>query len=214
MNWVSIGSGNGLPSVRHQAITWINAGLLLIALLGTNFKEIRVTILSFSFKKMHLKLLSAKMGAILFRWRWVKLWHCTVIINIESHRIYYTFTHLSGWRISTFWGKKIETNDAWKQNLACRRFIKHFDKYTRHLSEEPKKILKYMLSSCIASVGVKNWRRKQLEPKKKWFTLKTYTCVHHGTIITCSVIPQYCIQRKNTAWCSHNMVHFLQKSLQ
>ena len=44
-----------------------NADLLSIGLPGTNFSEIRVRILSFSFKKMHWKLLSAKMAAILFR---------------------------------------------------------------------------------------------------------------------------------------------------
>ena len=26
MNWAIIGSGNGLPPVRRQAITWTNAG--------------------------------------------------------------------------------------------------------------------------------------------------------------------------------------------
>ena len=33
MNYVSIGSGNGVSPVRHQAITWSNAGLLLIKFL-------------------------------------------------------------------------------------------------------------------------------------------------------------------------------------
>ena len=54
-NWVSIGSGNGLSPVRCQAITWTNADLLSIGLLGTTFSEIRIGILSFSFKKMQLK---------------------------------------------------------------------------------------------------------------------------------------------------------------
>ena len=40
MNWVNIGSGNGLLPVRHQAITWTNAGLLSIVPLGTNLSEI------------------------------------------------------------------------------------------------------------------------------------------------------------------------------
>ena len=40
-NWVSIGPGNGLSPVRRQAITWTNADLLSIGLLGTNFSEIR-----------------------------------------------------------------------------------------------------------------------------------------------------------------------------
>ena len=44
-------------------MTWTNAGLLSIGLLGTNFSEVRIGILSFSFKEMHLKLSSAKMAA-------------------------------------------------------------------------------------------------------------------------------------------------------
>ena len=68
---ISISSGNGLSPVRQQAIIWTNAGLLSIELLGTNFSEIQIGILSFSFKKMHLKLSSAQMAAILSRGRWV-----------------------------------------------------------------------------------------------------------------------------------------------
>ena len=56
--------------VRRQAITWTYAGLLSIGLLGTNFSEIWIWILSFSFKKMHSKLSSVKMSAILSRGRW------------------------------------------------------------------------------------------------------------------------------------------------
>ena len=71
VNGVSIGSGNSLSPVWRQAITWTNACLLLIALPGTNFSEIQIWIRSISFKKMHLKLSSTKMAAILFRRRWV-----------------------------------------------------------------------------------------------------------------------------------------------
>ena len=53
-------SDNGLPPDRHQAIIWTNAGILLIRTLGTNFSEILGEIHSFSFKKMHLKMSSAK----------------------------------------------------------------------------------------------------------------------------------------------------------
>ena len=66
VNWVSISSGNGLSPVRRQAITWTYVGLLWIGLLGTNFSEIRMGILSLTFKKIHLKLSFAKMAAILF----------------------------------------------------------------------------------------------------------------------------------------------------
>ena len=39
-----IGSDNGLPPGRRQAIIWTNAGLLLIGPLGTNFSEILIEI--------------------------------------------------------------------------------------------------------------------------------------------------------------------------
>ena len=54
------GSDNGLSPGRRQAIIWTNAGILLIRTLGTNFSEILGEIHSFSFKKMHLKMSSAK----------------------------------------------------------------------------------------------------------------------------------------------------------
>ena len=50
-----IGSDNGLGPGRHQAIIWPNAGILLTGPLGTNFGEILIEILTFQFKKMHLK---------------------------------------------------------------------------------------------------------------------------------------------------------------
>ena len=41
MSWVIISLGNGLSPVPFQAITWTNAGLLSIGLLGTNISEIK-----------------------------------------------------------------------------------------------------------------------------------------------------------------------------
>ena len=55
-----IGSDYGLSPSRRQAIIWTNAGMLLIGPLGTNFTEILIEIQTFSFKKMHLKMSSAK----------------------------------------------------------------------------------------------------------------------------------------------------------
>ena len=55
-----IGSDNGLSSGRRQAIIWTNAGILLIGPLGTNFSEISIEIHTSPFKKMHLKMSSAK----------------------------------------------------------------------------------------------------------------------------------------------------------
>ena len=56
----TIGPDNGLSPGRRQAIIWTNAGILLIAPLGTNCNEILIEIHIFSFRKMHLKMSSAK----------------------------------------------------------------------------------------------------------------------------------------------------------
>ena len=56
----NIGSDNGLSPGWRLAIIWTNAGILLIEPLGTNFSEILIGIQMFSFKKMCLKMSSAK----------------------------------------------------------------------------------------------------------------------------------------------------------
>ena len=61
-----------LPSTPHlspsqrQVIIWTNAGILLNGPLGTNISEILIETLTFSFKKMHLNVLSAKWRPFLF----------------------------------------------------------------------------------------------------------------------------------------------------
>ena len=59
-NWTIIDSINGLTPGRRQAIIWTNDGILLIWPLRTNFIEILGEIHTFSFKKMRLKVSSAK----------------------------------------------------------------------------------------------------------------------------------------------------------
>ena len=59
-NLTIIGSNNGLSPGRCQAITWTNAGILLIGPLWTHFSEIVIEIYKFSFTKKHFKLLSPK----------------------------------------------------------------------------------------------------------------------------------------------------------
>ena len=56
----SIGSDNGLSPGRRQAITSTNVRILLIGPLGINFSEILIEIHTFSFKKIHLKMLFGK----------------------------------------------------------------------------------------------------------------------------------------------------------
>ena len=85
--WVSnltiIGSDNGLSPGRRQAIIWPNAWILLIRTLGTNFSEILSKIHTFSFKKMHFKMSSAK-------WRQVCLGlnvlsvSCVIYVTVNS----------------------------------------------------------------------------------------------------------------------------------
>ena len=57
---IIIGSDNGLSPGWRQAIIWTKAGIWLMGSLGTNFSEILIKIHTFSFKKMHLKMSSAK----------------------------------------------------------------------------------------------------------------------------------------------------------
>ena len=57
-NLIIIGSDYGLSPGRRQAIIWTNAGILFIGPLGTNFSEILIEILTFSFKKMRLNVYS------------------------------------------------------------------------------------------------------------------------------------------------------------
>ena len=59
-NLTIIGPDNGLSPGRRQAIIWTNAGILLIGHWGTNFSEILIGIHTFSFKKIPLKISSAK----------------------------------------------------------------------------------------------------------------------------------------------------------
>ena len=55
-----IGSDNDLSPGWRQAIIWTNDGILFIEPLETNFSEILIGIQIFSFKKMCLKMSSAK----------------------------------------------------------------------------------------------------------------------------------------------------------
>ena len=53
-------TGNDPNPGWRQAIIWTNAGIFLIGPLGTKFSEILIESHTFSFKKMHFKMLSGK----------------------------------------------------------------------------------------------------------------------------------------------------------
>ena len=85
-----IGSDNGLSPGRHQAIIWITAGILLIGPLGVNFSEILIEIKTFSFKKMRLKVSSAKrrpfcLGLNVLRHGWVITCHIKQWMRLPIH---------------------------------------------------------------------------------------------------------------------------------
>ena len=98
-NLIIIGSDIGLSPGRRQAIIWTNAGILLIGTLGTNFSEILIEIQTFSFKKLRLKMSSAKwrpfylgLGRSSFEDRWsptfdiydiLLTYPCVVMIRIS-----------------------------------------------------------------------------------------------------------------------------------
>ena len=79
-----VASDNGLSPGRREAIIWTNAGILLIGPLGTNFNEILITIHTFSVKKMHLKMSSAKWRPFCLGLNVYK----SMIINYETNQIY------------------------------------------------------------------------------------------------------------------------------
>ena len=53
-------SDNGLSPGRRQAIIWTNAGTMLIGPFATNYNESLIEIYTFSFRKMHVKMLFGK----------------------------------------------------------------------------------------------------------------------------------------------------------
>ena len=55
-----IASDNNFSPGRRRAIIWTNDGIVLIGPLGTTLNEILIEIHTFSFKKMHSKMSSAK----------------------------------------------------------------------------------------------------------------------------------------------------------
>ena len=89
---IIIGSDNGLSPGRRQAIFWTNVGILLIGPLGINFSEILIEINTFSFKKMYLKISSAK-------WRLFRIG--LNVLRLSSH----TKTHIGHWAIRSYWYK-------------------------------------------------------------------------------------------------------------
>ena len=106
-----IGSDNGLSPGRRQAITWTNAGILLIRTWGTNFSEILIEIIRFSFKKMRLKVSSAK--------RWPFCLGLNVLNHKAAHKF---FISVIAWGC---WGHRCTTILPWSIAGKCCASVKN-----------------------------------------------------------------------------------------
>ena len=85
-----IGSDNCSSPGRRQAIIWTNAGILLIGPIGTNISEISIEILTFSFKKLRLKVSCAEwrsfsLGLSVLSFDW-----CSLSVNVVLYEIAWT----------------------------------------------------------------------------------------------------------------------------
>ena len=122
-----IGSDNGLSPDRRQAIIWTNAGILLIGSLGTNFSEISIEILTFSFKKMHLKVSSAKRRPFCLG---LNVLNCLITLKFDSTAAETPVkfqTYDSNWQSCSF-----ETS----QDLMTRRLIAYWNVMQMTLFED------------------------------------------------------------------------------
>ena len=93
----TIGSDNGLSPGRRQSIIWTIAGILLIWPLGTNFSEILIWNQTFSFKKMHLKMSSAKWRPFCLGLNVLIASYCRISprLNIYIHVYTYIYVYIS-----------------------------------------------------------------------------------------------------------------------
>ena len=169
MKWVSIGSENGLSPGQNQAIIWTSAGILSTGLLGTNFSEIRIGILSsFGFKKMHLKLSSTKMAAILSR-GWVKVGKFTTGLLGTLHLVLaymitgtrtYTRTHI---HLQPLWTANAS---SWSLLLCMCFMASSYVLSTPHThTHDEKNVMRYCPEQCQWSqgwwqVGISHWTQE------------------------------------------------------
>ena len=86
-NLTIIDSDNGLSPGRRQAIILTNDGILSIGPLGTNFNEISIGIQTFSFKKMHFKMSSAKWRPFCLSLNVLKKWAHELLTHLPLDEV-------------------------------------------------------------------------------------------------------------------------------
>ena len=118
-NLTIIGSDNGLSPGRRQAIIWTKAGISFIGPLGTNFSEILIEILTFSFKKMYLQVSSVKwrpfcLGLYVLKQnsRMSARLHAVLLINVHGYMV-----DPIRWHMHTRTSQQFDMNDDC--SMAC-----------------------------------------------------------------------------------------------
>ena len=85
-----IGPDDGLSPGRRQAIIWTSAGILLIGPSRTNFSEILIEILTFSFKKMRFKVSSVEWRPFSHGFNVLSaLALCSIIVALPPHHTHH-----------------------------------------------------------------------------------------------------------------------------
>ena len=102
-NLTIIGWDNGLSPGRRQAIFWTNAGILLISPLGTNFSKILIEIPKFSFKKMCLKVSTAKWCPFCLGLNVLRLWYSQMTLVLFTRDVMLGKLCRITWKIPISW---------------------------------------------------------------------------------------------------------------
>ena len=137
-----IASDNGLSPGRRQATIWTNAGILLRGPLGTHFCATLIEILLFSFKKMRLKVSSAKRRPFCLGLNVLKpVWISNHLPSNVWDEIIYPYPNLNG-----------ATVEVWEW---MSYFISHFvmdGLKLNHVSKKGPRISNHQAWECGACV--------------------------------------------------------------
>ena len=125
------GADNGLSPGWRKAVIRTSAGILLIGPLGTNFSEILIAILIFSFKKMRLKVSSAK-------WQPFCLGHNVLTLNVRGPS-YLGLTRSISWLLMPWLLTSPGHQQPWYWLCGIGRFLSYLRKdfnYLRRINVE------------------------------------------------------------------------------
>ena len=132
-NLTIIDSDSGLSPSWRQAIIWTNDGILLTEPLRTKFSEILIMLIAiqtFSFKKMYLKMSSAK-------WRPSCLGLNVLNLNAWPEKLktwwYYLVEAAAGPCITNVFATRRKNFSQWHRSFQ-RKLLSHWLKFLRHVA--------------------------------------------------------------------------------